>query len=62
VIHDLLGLFSRYQPKFSKKYVDLGPLILQAVRQYKEEVISGHFPDDAHTFHLSQDEIKKLSI
>ena len=60
VIHDLLGLFSRYQPKFSKKYADLGPQILQAVKQYKMEVISGQFPDDAHSFHLNQDEIKKL--
>jgi 3-methyl-2-oxobutanoate hydroxymethyltransferase len=60
VIHDLLGLFTRYQPKFSKKYVDLGPQILQAVKQYKKEVTSGQFPDDAHSFHLSQDEIKKL--
>jgi 3-methyl-2-oxobutanoate hydroxymethyltransferase len=52
VIHDLLGLFSRYQPKFSKKYADLGPQILQAVKQYKKEVTSGEFPDDAHSFHL----------
>jgi len=61
VIHDLLGLFTRYQPKFSKKYADLGPQILEAVRQYKEEVTSGKFPDDAHSFHLPQDEINKLS-
>ena len=59
VIHDLLGFFSRYQPKFSKKYADLGPQILQAVKQYKKEVTSGQFPDDAHSFHLTQDEIKK---
>ena len=60
VVHDVLGLLSRYQPKFSKKYADLGPQILQAVKQYKMEVTSGQFPDDAHSFHLSQDEIKKL--
>jgi 3-methyl-2-oxobutanoate hydroxymethyltransferase len=60
VIHDLLGLFSRYQPKFSKKYADLGPQILKAVQEYKKEVLSGQFPDDAHSFHLSPDEIKKL--
>ena len=60
VIHDLLGLFSRYQPKFSKKYADLGPQILQAVKEYKKDVTSGKFPDDAHSFHLNQDEIKKL--
>jgi 3-methyl-2-oxobutanoate hydroxymethyltransferase len=54
VIHDVLGLFNRYQPKFSKKYADLGPQILQAVKQYKQEVISGQFPDDAHSFHLDK--------
>jgi 3-methyl-2-oxobutanoate hydroxymethyltransferase len=62
VIHDLLGLFNRYQPKFSKKYVDLGPQIIKAVKQYKKEVTNSQFPDDAHSFHLSKDEIKKLSI
>jgi len=61
VIHDLLGLFSRYQPKFSKKYADLGPQILEAVKQYKKEVQTGQFPDDAHSFHMPQDEFKKLS-
>lgn len=61
VIHDLLGLFSRYSPKFSKKYADLGPQILQAVKQYKKEVISGQFPDDAHSFHLDKTVILKRS-
>ena len=60
VIHDLLGLFSRYQPKFTKKYADLGPQIIKAVQEYKKEVISGQFPDDSHSFDLSPDEIKKL--
>lgn len=52
VIHDLLGFSSRYQPKFSKKYVDLSPQIIEAVKQYKKEVISGQFPDDAHSYHM----------
>jgi 3-methyl-2-oxobutanoate hydroxymethyltransferase len=60
VIHDLLGLFSRYQPKFTKKYADLGPQILKAVKQYKKEVTSGQFPDDVHSFHIDPNEIKKL--
>jgi len=60
VIHDLLGLYSRYQPKFSKKYADLGPLILQAVKQYKKEVTNGQFPDDAHSYHLDPDQLKNL--
>jgi len=62
VIHDLLGLFTRYQPKFSKKYADLRPQILEAVKQYKKEVTQGQFPDDAHSFHLEQAELKKLIV
>jgi 3-methyl-2-oxobutanoate hydroxymethyltransferase len=60
VVHDLLGLFNRYQPKFSKKYADLGVQIIEAVKQYKKEVITGQFPDDAHSFHLSEEEIKRV--
>jgi len=52
VIHDVLGLSSRYQPKFSKRYVDLGGEIIKAVKEYKKEVASGQFPDDAHSFHM----------
>ncbi len=51
VIHDILGLFTRYQPKFTKQYVNLGPQIIEAVKQYKQEVESRKFPDDAHSFH-----------
>lgn len=61
VSHDLLGLFSRYQPKFTKKYADLSPLILKAFTQYKEEVQSGRFPDDAHSFHLPPDQMQKIA-
>jgi 3-methyl-2-oxobutanoate hydroxymethyltransferase len=41
VIHDLLGLFQRYTPKFVKKYIDLSPLILKALQEYKREVTEG---------------------
>ncbi len=51
VSHDLLGLSPRYQPKFTKKYADLGPIMVEAFKQYKNDVASGKFPDDAHSFH-----------
>ncbi|MBI4309848.1 MAG: 3-methyl-2-oxobutanoate hydroxymethyltransferase [Candidatus Omnitrophica bacterium] len=60
VSYDVLGLAARYSPKFSKKYVDLQPLMLEAFKQYKNEVTLGHFPDDGHSFHMPQDELKKL--
>jgi 3-methyl-2-oxobutanoate hydroxymethyltransferase len=60
VTHDLLGLFTRYQPKFTKKYVDLGPLIVDAFKQYKNDVSAGRFPDNAHSFHMPPDQINQI--
>jgi 3-methyl-2-oxobutanoate hydroxymethyltransferase len=50
VIHDLLGLFDRFTPKFVKKYANLKEQALSAVQQYKKEVESGSFPTTEHSF------------
>ena len=51
VMHDLLGLFDRFAPKFSKRYVDLRSIVLGAVREYVDEVAVGAFPTDEHSYH-----------
>ncbi len=51
VLHDMLGLFDRFTPKFIKRYAQLGESALSALRQYKEEVEGGEFPGEEHTFH-----------
>ncbi len=50
VIHDILGLCEKYSPKFVKKYVELRPVIAEAVSRYIAEVKGGEFPTDAHSF------------
>ncbi|WP_297210862.1 MULTISPECIES: 3-methyl-2-oxobutanoate hydroxymethyltransferase [Thermodesulfovibrio] len=50
VVHDLLGLFEKFTPKFVKKYANLREEILKAIKQYKEEVEKGEFPDKEHSF------------
>ena len=60
VIHDILGLFERYTPKFVKKYINLSPMILKAIEEFKTEVIGGEFPAREHTFSISQDELNKI--
>ncbi len=60
VSYDLLGLFNRYQPKFSKKYLDLSSLIINAFKKYKKDVELSRFPDDAHSFHMPSEELKNI--
>ncbi|MCL4491471.1 MAG: 3-methyl-2-oxobutanoate hydroxymethyltransferase [Nitrospirae bacterium] len=50
VIHDVIGLFDRFVPKFVKKYANLKIDALEAVRKYKEEVEAGDFPGKEHSF------------
>lgn len=50
VLHDLLGLFDDFVPKFVKPYAHLKTDALQAVRRYKEEVEQGTFPSDSQSY------------
>lgn len=50
VIHDILGLFDRFTPKFVKKYGNLKEVAVNAVKQYKEDVEGGKFPAEEHCF------------
>ena len=60
VVHDLLGLFDRFTPKFAKKYVNLSDLILKAFESYREEVLKEVFPTDQHSFHIDEKELSKV--
>ena len=50
VIHDILGLFDRFTPKFVKKYANLKDQALKAVKEYKHDVETGTFPSEEHSF------------
>ncbi len=50
VINDMLGMFERFTPKFVKKYCNLNAQMKDAVRQYIDEVKSGKFPDEEHSY------------
>ncbi len=50
VLHDLLGLFDRFTPKFVKQYAHLKDQALNAIKEYKREVESETFPGPEHSF------------
>lgn len=50
VLHDLVGLFERFLPKFVKRYADASQEIRRAVAAYRDDVNSGAFPAPEHEF------------
>lgn len=61
VLHDLVGLFDRFVPKFVKQYESLGNKIEIAVKQYCLEVKGSLFPATEHTFSLTEEVLNKLT-
>jgi 3-methyl-2-oxobutanoate hydroxymethyltransferase len=60
IVHDALGFFDAFVPKFVKKYLDLNSLIFEALENYKQDVNEGQFPEDAHCYKLKEGELEKI--
>lgn len=50
VCYDFLGMVRDLKPKFVKRYAELGDAIANATRAYVDEVRSGRFPSEAHSY------------
>jgi len=50
VLHDMLGMFEKFIPKFAKTYAHLNIQIKDAIIQYIDEVKKGFFPEKKHSF------------
>lgn len=50
VLHDVVGLFERFVPKFIKRYANLKEETIKAINLYKEEVKGGIFPSEKESF------------
>lgn len=47
---DLLGLDDRFSPRFVQRYADLGAAIRDGFAAFAEDVRSGRYPTEAHTY------------
>ncbi len=50
VMHDLLGLDPEWQPRFVRRYADLGREAAHAFAQYADDVRAGKFPSDTESY------------
>ena len=56
VLHDLLGMYDRFTPRFAKKYADLSTQMEVALLQYRDDVRSREFPAPENTFTMDDAE------
>lgn len=58
--HDLLGVFTDFKPKFTKRYANLTEVALKGIDAYIKDVKAGTFPDDDHSYGVDEKEYDKF--
>lgn len=58
--YDLLGVFTDFKPRFTKRYANLTEVAVNGLSQYVEEVKTGAFPDDDHSYGLGDGELERF--
>ena len=56
VIDDMLGMFTDFQPKFVKRFANLGKKVNEMAAEYADEVRTRKFPAPEHVYDYAGDE------
>ena len=62
VYHDLLGLSEGHLPRFVKRYANLSAEIRDALTAYADEVRSGDFPGEEHSYSMDETELAEFEM
>ncbi len=60
IIHDIIGLFDQFKPKFVEQYCDVSSIIKKAVESYCHDVRMGLFPQEKHFYKAKVEELNKI--
>jgi 3-methyl-2-oxobutanoate hydroxymethyltransferase len=60
VIHDMLGIFTDFKPKFVKYFANIGQSIREALAKYKEEVENSTYPDRDHSYEYPLNDLNEI--
>lgn len=62
VYNDLVGISAPdFRPKFLKRYTESGEAMRLAVEHYAAEVRAGRYPDEAHSFGMNADLLRRIA-
>ena len=59
--YDLLGVFTDFKPKFTKRYAKLTEVAVGGISEYVREVKEDKFPDDDHSYGVDEEEYEKFA-
>jgi 3-methyl-2-oxobutanoate hydroxymethyltransferase len=57
VFHDLLGISEGHEPRFVKRFSELGQAMVEGVRAYADEVRERRFPAAEHSYSIDAEEL-----
>ena len=60
IVHDMLGLFELFKPKFVRRYAQLGQDMVEAFGKYRSDIKEGLFPGPDECYNISEEEFQKL--
>ncbi len=59
--YDLLGAFTDFKPKFTKRFAQIADVAVAGIREYVKEVKEGAFPDEEHSYTVNEAEYEKFA-
>ncbi len=60
VLHDMLGLFDKFVPKFAKQYAKLGEQVKNSLDEFVQEVKTKKFPTNEHSFMMKEEDLQNI--
>lgn len=59
--YDLIGAFDTFKPKFAKRYGNIAEVATKALESFADDVRSGTFPDEDHTYKMNPEEAARFA-
>jgi 3-methyl-2-oxobutanoate hydroxymethyltransferase len=60
VFHDLLGINTGHVARFVKRYARVHERMVEGVSAFADEIRTGRYPEDEHTYSIDPDELQQL--
>jgi 3-methyl-2-oxobutanoate hydroxymethyltransferase len=61
VLHDLVGMTFGRQPRFVRRYADVGQVMTDAIKSWTSDVKTGAYPNDTESYGLTEETKKEMA-